>query len=186
MNKIAIGLLLGGILGVFDGLAARLTPEVRPNGQPNASASTDHDFDFLVGTWEFTAVAKIPGAPPTYPGIWTAKRTGDDAVVEDAYKVVDDQGVRRFLGVTYRAFDAKKKLWTTAFVVPPSGTWKLGTAWREGDEIWEGSPDESKTKRARFYDIAPDHFHWIAERSTDGGMSWSSYVQVEARRVPAK
>jgi hypothetical protein len=30
MNKALLGLLLGGILGVFDGLTALFTPEVRP------------------------------------------------------------------------------------------------------------------------------------------------------------
>ena len=30
MNKITVGLLLGGVLGVFDGLTAWFTPEVRP------------------------------------------------------------------------------------------------------------------------------------------------------------
>ena len=30
MNKVAYGLILGGILGVFDGLTSWFTPEVRP------------------------------------------------------------------------------------------------------------------------------------------------------------
>ena len=30
MNKIVLGLLLGGLLGIFDGLTAWFTPEVRP------------------------------------------------------------------------------------------------------------------------------------------------------------
>jgi hypothetical protein len=31
MNKITYGLILGGILGVFDGLTSWFTPEVRRN-----------------------------------------------------------------------------------------------------------------------------------------------------------
>jgi hypothetical protein len=30
MNKVVFGLLLGGVLGIFDGLTAWFTPEVRP------------------------------------------------------------------------------------------------------------------------------------------------------------
>ena len=30
MNKIVLGLVLGGILGIFDGLTAWFTPEARP------------------------------------------------------------------------------------------------------------------------------------------------------------
>lgn len=30
MNKILLGVLVGGVLGIFDGLTAWLTPEVRP------------------------------------------------------------------------------------------------------------------------------------------------------------
>lgn len=146
---------------------------------------SEHDFDFLLGSWEFTAESKLPGAPPTYPGRWTGERTGNGALVEDDFIVIDDQGVRRYLGVTIRAFDAKTKHWTTAFVVPPAATWKLGTAWREGNDIAEGPLDSTKKTRARFADIASDHFTWSMDQSTDGGTTWVNMVRVRARRASA-
>ena len=142
-----------------------------------------HDFDFLLGNWEFIAESKLPGVPPKYPGRWTGERTGAGAIVEDDFIVTDDQGVRRYLGITLRAFDAKTKQWTTAFVVPPGAKWSVGRAWREGNEIAEGSDDATSGKRARFLDIAPDHFTWSMEQSNDGGKTWANMVRVQATRV---
>ena len=147
------------------------------------SESTEHDFDFLLGTWEFIAESKLAGVPPKYPGRWTAARTGAGALVEDDFVVVDDQGVRRYLGVTVRAFDAQTKRWTTAFVVPPGATWSIGRAWREGSEIAETPEDSAKGTRARFLDIASDHFTWIMEQSKDAGKTWATMVRVQARRA---
>jgi hypothetical protein len=155
-----------------------------------SSESTERDFDFLIGSWEFTAESKVPGTPPVYHGHWTGERTGDATLVEDDFTGLDDNGRRVYLGVTIRAFDAKAKRWTTAFVEPvrylegPKAKWSLGTAWREGHEMREGPLDESKASRARFYDIAPDHFSWKMDRSTDGGKTWiSDFLRVQARRA---
>lgn len=158
--------------------------------RPTPSASTEHDFDFMLGKWEFTAESKVPGVPPKYHGRWTAERTGDATLVEDDFTALDDQGNRVYLGVTLRAFDAKAKRWTTAFVEPvryregPAAKWSLGTAWREGSEVREASLDEQNRARAHFFDIAPDHFNWSMDRSADGGKTWiTDFLRVQARRA---
>ena len=38
MNKIVLGLLLGGLLGIFDGLTSWFTPEVRPASRAPCSS----------------------------------------------------------------------------------------------------------------------------------------------------
>jgi hypothetical protein len=63
--------------------------------------STTHDFDSLLGNWQFTAESKVPGTPATYTGRWTCERIGDGALVEDDCKAHDDGGRRVYLGVTF-------------------------------------------------------------------------------------
>jgi hypothetical protein len=44
--------------------------------------------------------------------------------------------------------------------------------------------DEPSTWKIRYYDIRPDRFSWIADRSTDGGKTWQTKHQtIEARRI---
>ena len=38
--------------------------------------------------------------------------------------------------------------------------------------------------RIRYFDIQPDRFSWAADRSTDGGKTWTKNFQtIEARRA---
>ena len=182
-----------GIIAIFIGASvitfAHGPAHIQARQGAPSPGSTEGDFDFLLGSWEFTAESKVPGVPPKYQGRWTAERIGDGTLVEDDFTGLDDRGRRVYLGVTIRAFDAKAKRWTTAFVEPvrylegQTAKWSLGTAWRERHEMREGPLDEAKASRARFYDIAPDHFSWSMDRSTDGGKSWiNDYLRVQARR----
>jgi hypothetical protein len=42
--------------------------------------------------------------------------------------------------------------------------------------------------RIRYYDIRPDGFSWVADRSLDDGVTWErNYLRIEARRIgPAR
>jgi hypothetical protein len=48
--------------------------------------------------------------------------------------------------------------------------------------------DQPSTWKIRYYDIQPDRFSWIADRSTDGGKTWQAKHQtIDARRIgPAR
>jgi hypothetical protein len=156
----------------------------------SVATSTEHDFDFLLGSWEFAAASKVPGVPSQYHGLWTAERIGAGTLVEDDYAAFDDRGHRVYLGVTIRAFDANARRWMTSFVEPVryldmrATKWSLGIAWRDGTEVREAPVDEPSLTRAHFFDIAPDHFSWSMDRSTDGGKTWDKdYLHVRAQRV---
>ena len=42
------------------------------------------------------------------------------------------------------------------------------------------------TMRIRYYNIQSDRFSWTADRSTDGGQTWTKdYMHIEARRIGA-
>ena len=74
-----------------------------------------------------------------------------------------------------------------------TGLQDFGTGHKIGDEmrieqtfgVARGTPSQW---RIRYYNIQPDHFSWIADRSTDGGKTWAKdYQKIEARRLgPAR
>ncbi len=161
---------------------ALASPYARASPAAASAEGSEHDFDFVLGRWDFVAESKLPNTPATYTGRWTGERVGDGALVEDDY-MPGEVGARQYLGVTIRAFDAKTKRWTTTFVAPPAAAWALGSAWRDGKDMAEGPLDPAKGRRARFSDIAPDHFVWTLDSSIDGGRTWTTMVRVHSRRA---
>lgn len=73
------------------------------------------------------------------------------------------------------------------------GLQDFGTGRRVGEEMHieqqfgVTSPEPSHW-RIRYYDIQPDRFSWTADRSTDGGKTWTAkYLEIEACRIgPAR
>jgi hypothetical protein len=193
MSKLSQVLLISVTSLAMIGLASPTRPDVRPARSTEGSA---HDFDFMLGSWTFAGVSTNPNYPAHFRGRWTAERSGDNALIEDDYRVVDDSaevkyggrtyrpGETIYLGVTYCAFDATTKRWATAFVQPPGATWSLGTAWRDGEMIREAPSDGSPSSRSRFYEIGPNHFAWSFDVSRDSGKTWlADVIRVEATRT---
>ena len=117
------------------------------------------------------------GGPPRKPA--------DGYMVVDEYRVFDDQGGTAYLGETYRVFNPSKKQWEFRFVEPFSGTWHEGTGVKVGNEmhLTQGTPGGGSMSRIRYYDIRPDRFSWISERSRDGGKTWTKGTRIEATRA---
>jgi hypothetical protein len=73
------------------------------------------------------------------------------------------------------------------------GLQDTGTGQRRGSEVHieqtfgvaSGRPSRW---RIRYHSIEPDRFSWVADRSTDGGVTWTpEYQKIEARRIgPAR
>ena len=73
-----------------------------------------------------------------------------------------------------------------------NGLQDAGTARRVGSEMRieqrfgvaaGGTP---AVLRVRYYDIRPDRFSWVADRSPDGGKTWlNAYQSIQARRIGA-
>src|SRR5262249_32775045 len=89
-------------------------------------------------------------------------------------------------GTTLRVFDPGIDAWhilgrdrATQFF-----TRQLGRA-RGDDIVQEGADADGALMRWSFTRIRPDSFHWLGERSGDGGASWQLQVEVLARRAAA-
>ncbi len=151
-----------------------------PAPPPEAS-----QFDFLIGVWDIVSEPNIPGVPERVRGRWTAKKSADGFMVVDEYRVFDGEGGTAYLGETYRVFNPSAKRWEFRFVEPFSGTWHEGTAVKVGDEmhLTQGTPQGGGMSKIRYYDIRPDRFSWMSERSRDGGKTWTKGARIEATRT---
>jgi hypothetical protein len=154
-----------------------------------AGADHLHDFDYLLGDWEFTGTNQQYGK---FHGYWSAARL-DDGEIFDEYRITGDQGETYYVTRTIRAYNAKLDQWELVSTEKGGGLQNLGTGQRDGAEVHieqtfgAGSPNPSLW-RIRYYDIQPDHFSWAGDRSNDHGKSWvTNYQQLQVKRIgPAR
>ena len=159
---------------------------------PAAFAQTAHksDFDYLLGDWQFTAKNHQYG---TFGGVWSAMRIGDGPLVLDEYRVTGDKGETYYVTRTLRAYNPTTDQWDLVSSEEGNGLQNAGSGKREGDEVhvtqqFGTGTSHAATLRIRYYNIGADHFSWTADRSTDGGKSWTKdFQQIEAKRIgPAR
>ena len=148
------------------------------------------DFDYLLGDWQFTAKSKQWG---TFGGVWSAMRIGDGPTVLDEYRVTGDKGETYYVTRTLRAYNPTTDQWDLVSTEPENGLQNVGTGRREGGEVhitqeFGTGTNHAAMMRIRYYNIGADHFSWTADRSTDGGKTWTKdFQQIEAKRVgPAR
>lgn len=151
---------------------------------PVPQPGPEHDFDYLLGDWEFTAKSKQWG---TFHGLWSAVRLEEGQIL-DEYRIVGDDGKTIYVTTTLRNYDKQVKRWELVGVEAGNGLHDIGTARRAGAEMHIEQKFGKSLWRIRYYDIAADRFSWTSDRSLDGGKTWTTAFQtIEARRIgPAR
>jgi len=181
-------LLTGALLVAV--LAAQ-TPIKKKTGKELQAALDAHksDFDYLLGEWEFTSVSKEHGPGK---GVWTAVRLATGQIL-DEFRVVGDNRETWYVTSTLRSYNAGLDRWELVGMVEGGGLQDVGTAQRVGGEVhieqkFGVAAGDTSILRIRYYNIQPDRFSWTADRSTDGGKTWSRDAQkIEAHRIgPAR
>ena len=149
-------------------------------------AQTAHrgDFDYLLGDWEFTAVSKQFGK---FNGRWSAVKLETGQIL-DEYRVLDDKGETMYVTTTLRNYNKTTDRWELVGLNEGNGLHDVGSGMRTGDEVHLEQTFGTAKSRIRYYNIGPDHFSWVSDRSTDGGKTWMANFQtIEARRIgPAR
>jgi len=167
-------------------LAAQVTGNRTPEQIKANYDAHKGDFDYLLGDWEFTTVNRQFGKGFGY---WSAVKLGDGAQILDEFRIVGDKGETYYVTRTLRVYNATLDQWELVSTDEASGLQNLGTARREGAQVrieqkFGVMSDTPSMMRIRYYDIRPDHFSWNADRSTDGGKTWTADFQhIEARRI---
>jgi hypothetical protein len=147
------------------------------------------DYDFLVGTWNFTFQARRRDGSFTQPftGHWvfTRKQTGGRGVlIEDHWRPDDPASTWEAGTWTYRAYNPERKLWEMQGINTNVGAWQPGLMWSAGtDRVlieWYGP----MLVRFRYFAIEPDKFLWRADATFDRGTTWiRDYWTMEAHRI---
>lgn len=89
-----------------------------------------------------------------------------------------------FYGTTLRVYDPDLDAWHILWSDPLKQyyTRQIGRA-RGKDIVQEGKLEDGTSIRWSFTEITSDSFHWLGERSHDGGASWHLQAEFFARRV---
>jgi len=89
-----------------------------------------------------------------------------------------------FYGTTLRVYDPGLDAWHILWSDPLKQyyTRQIGRA-RGQDIVQDGQLADGTLIRWSFTDITPDSFHWLGERSRDGGANWDLQAEFFARRT---
>jgi hypothetical protein len=177
--------LLTGALLVA--LVAAQPPAQKKTGKELQASFDVHkgDFDYLLGEWEFTSVSKEHGPGKGY---WTAVRLATGQIL-DEFRVVGEKRETWYVTSTLRSYNAGLDRWELVGMVEGGGLQDVGTGQRIGGEVhieqkFGVATGNTSILRIRYYNILPDRFSWTADRSTDGGKTWSKEDQkIEAHRI---
>ena len=180
-------LLIGALLVT---LVTAQTPAKKTEKELQASFDAHKgDFDYLLGEWEFSTVSKEHGQAK---GFWTAVRLVTGQIL-DEFRVVGPNRETWYVTSTLRSYNAGLDRWEFVGMVEGGGLQDVGTGQRMGAEVhieqkFGVASGNTSILQIRYYNIQPDRFSWTADRSTDGGKTWSKDDQkIEAHRIgPAR
>jgi hypothetical protein len=145
-----------------------------------------HDFDYLLGDWEFTAVNR----DGKFHGLWSAVRLADTGQILDEFRIINDNGDTVYVSTTLRAYNGILDQWELVSVDKRgTGLTQIGTGHRVGGEMhieqkFGFGTSTAWISRIRYFNIRPDDFSWNADRSLDNGKTWiKDFQQIEAHRI---
>ena len=183
-------LLCAASLVATTALHAQTPPKRTPEEIQALYEQHHRDFDYLLGDWSFTYESKQFGKGK---GFWSAARIAEGAQILDEYRVVGDSGETYYVSTTIRSYNALLDRWELISADQGTGLQDFGTARRVGSEMhieqkFGVMTPDSNTLRIRYYNIQPNSFSWSADKSVDGGKTWSKqHLTIEARRIgPAR
>ncbi len=137
-------------------------------------------YGWLIGSWEMDAVLYgDDGTTHTGRGEIHFGWVLEGRAIQDVWTW---PGI--FYGTTLRVYDPGIDAWHILWTDPLKQlyTRQIGRA-RGNDIVQEGRDDSGTGVRWTFTEITPNSFHWLGERSSDGGAAWQLQVEFFARRV---
>lgn len=149
-------------------------------------------YGWLIGNWEMDTVYHLPdGATRKGQGEIHFGWALQGRAIQDVWRVPgrnpdgpDDPSKSQMYGTTLRVYDPGIDAWHILWSDPVKQYYsrQIGRA-RNGEIVQEGTDDNGTLARWRFTEIEPDAFHWLGERSADGGENWRLEVEFFVRRA---
>ena len=141
-------------------------------------------YGWLIGHWEMDSVVhqddgtQAPGPRGEIHFGWVL----EGRAIQDVWNL---PGV--FHGTTLRVYDPGLDAWHILWSDPLKQYYARQIGRARGNDIVQEGKDESGTPtRWSFTEITGETFHWLGERSPDGGASWQLQIEFFARRVAAE
>ena len=103
--------------------------------------------------------------------------------------MVGDEGETYYVTTTLRNWNGALDRWELIGADGGTGLQDFGTGHWDGKEMrieqtFGVAAQTASLWKIRYYDIAPDTFSWAADRSTDGGKTWTkNFQQIQAKRI---
>jgi hypothetical protein len=137
-------------------------------------------YGWLIGSWEMDAImhgddgTQSRGKGEIHFG-WVL----EGRAIQDVWILPEV-----FYGTTLRVYDPGIDAWHILWSDPVKQLYMRQIGRARGDDIvQEGVADSGAAVRWSFTEITPDSFHWLGERSLDGGTTWRLQVEFFARRL---
>jgi hypothetical protein len=151
------------------------------SARPAADRAQKMDlYGWLIGRWEMDAVIhdddgrKHTGRGQIHFGWVLEGRAIQDVWILPGF----------FYGTTLRVYDPGIDAWHIFWSDPLKQRYRRQVGRAQGNDIvQEGQDDIGAAVRWRFTETTPDSFHWLGERSPDGGASWQLQAEFFARRI---
>jgi hypothetical protein len=144
-------------------------------------------FDWLEGSWDLDCdIISRDGSRTRSIADWHFGWIVKGHMVQDAlYFHPPGQPEKRDGGTSVRLYDTKRKEWTVIWFSPGGNFFVALKGGKVGERIvLHGKEGEIALLRWTFDEIRPDSFHWLGERSEDGGKTWWAEQEMFARRRP--
>lgn len=136
-------------------------------------------YGWLIGSWEMDAVVHADdGTKHEDRGEIHFGWVLDGRAIQDVWILP-----RIFYGTTLRIYDPDLDAWHILWSDPLKQfyTRQIGRA-RGNDIVQDGQDNAGASVRWSFTEITPESFHWLGERSLDGGATWQLQAEFFARR----
>ena len=154
-------------------------------------------YEFLVGHWDTQLVAYAEdGTQHESRGEIHAGWALEGRAIQDVW-MTPPRAERRpgeplpalpvtgaWYGTTLRVYDPQLHAWHILWGDPATQFYARQIGRADGaDIVQEGALPSGPALRWRFTEITADSFHWIGERSPDGGATWQMQIEMFARRI---
>jgi hypothetical protein len=137
-------------------------------------------YGWLVGDWEMDAIIYgDDGSTRAGQGEIHFGWALEGRAIQDVWILADV-----FYGTTLRVYDPGLDAWHILWSDPLRQYYMRQVGRPKGNDIvQEGKDATGGDVRWSFTEIAMNSFHWIGERSADGGATWQRQAEFRARRL---
>lgn len=162
------------------------SPYVRT--KPCAGEPRSAQFDYWLGEWDVRPFGAAPDGPAHQNSVTLEQ---DGCVLQEHWQSAPDAGNHRYTGTSFSVFDAKRGVWHQTWVDNVGGLALFeGRADGQGDIVLEQVPPAggaATTPRARmgYHRLGDGSVRQLVERSTDGGATWTTTIDLHYVRRKA-